>query len=94
MSHEVNNTCGAVQSLLQSCLAYRRHINDADRDDFTRALEVAIQRNENLNVFMSGFADIVRLPKPMVQEILMGHGFDFSLENRSTGGAEFFIAFK
>jgi len=67
MSHEVNNTCGAVQSLLQSCLAYRRHMDDADRDDFTRALEVAIQRNANLNVFMSGFADVVRLPKPLVQ---------------------------
>jgi nitrogen fixation/metabolism regulation signal transduction histidine kinase len=68
MSHEVNNTCGAVQSLLQSCLAYRRHIDDEDRDDFTRALEVAIQRNVNLNAFMGGFADVVRLPKPSVQD--------------------------
>lgn len=68
MSHEVNNTCGAVQSLLQSCLAYRRQIDDADREDFTRALEVAIQRNVNLNVFMSGFADVIRLPKPLVQD--------------------------
>lgn len=68
MSHEVNNTCGAVQSLLQSCLAYRRHIDDADREDFTGALEVAIQRNINLNVFMSGFADVIRLPRPSVQE--------------------------
>ncbi len=67
MSHEVNNTCGAVQSLLQSCLAYRRQLHDDDKDDFTQALEVAIQRNANLNAFMSGFADVVRLPKPLLQ---------------------------
>jgi hypothetical protein len=29
----------------------------------------------------------------MVQEILTAHGFDFSLENRPTGGAEFIILF-
>ncbi len=64
MSHEVNNTSGAVQSLLQSCLAYRRHLDEADRDDFTRALEVAISRTANLDAFMRGFADVVRLPQP------------------------------
>jgi signal transduction histidine kinase len=29
----------------------------------------------------------------MVQEILLTHGFDFSLENRPEGGAEFMILF-
>jgi signal transduction histidine kinase len=29
----------------------------------------------------------------MVQEILLAHGFDFSLENRDSGGAEFTIVF-
>jgi len=29
----------------------------------------------------------------MVQEILLAHGFDFSLENRLEGGAEFTILF-
>ena len=64
MSHEVNNTSGAVQSLLQSCLAYRRQLSDADRVDFSRAIAVAIQRTANLDTFMRGFAEVVRLPRP------------------------------
>ena len=64
MSHEVHNTSGAVQSLLQSCLAYRRQLSDADREDFARAIEVAIRRTANLDEFMRGFASVVRLPRP------------------------------
>jgi nitrogen fixation/metabolism regulation signal transduction histidine kinase len=67
MSHEVNNTSGAVQSLLQSCLVYRRQLDDVDREDFARALEVAIQRTANLDEFMRGFANVVRLPEPHKQ---------------------------
>jgi nitrogen fixation/metabolism regulation signal transduction histidine kinase len=67
MSHEVNNTSGAVQSLLQSCLVYRRQLADGDREDFARALEVAIQRTANLDEFMRGFANVVRLPQPSKQ---------------------------
>jgi len=67
MSHEVNNTSGAVQSLLQSCLAYRRQLADGDREEFARALEVAIQRTAHLDEFMSGFANVVRLPRPARQ---------------------------
>jgi len=67
MSHEVNNTSGAVQSLLQSCLGYARQLADDDREDFARALEVAIQRTANLDKFMSGFANVVRLPQPQLQ---------------------------
>jgi len=67
MSHEVNNTSGAVQSLLQSCLVYRRQLADEDREDFARALEVAIQRTANLDEFMRGFANVVRLPLPVMQ---------------------------
>jgi nitrogen fixation/metabolism regulation signal transduction histidine kinase len=64
MSHEVNNTSGAVQSLLQSCLSYRRQLNDGDREDFAQALEVAIRRTAHLDEFMRGFANVVRLPQP------------------------------
>ena len=67
MSHEINNTSGAVQSLLQSCLGYARQITDEDREDYTRALEVAIQRTANLDQFMSDFARVVRLPPPQLQ---------------------------
>lgn len=67
MSHEVNNTSGAVQSLLQSCLAYGRQLADDDREEYARALDVAIQRTANLDEFMRGFANVVRLPQPRLQ---------------------------
>jgi signal transduction histidine kinase len=67
MSHEVNNTCGAVNSLLQSCLTYRDQIGETDRQDFAGAVEVAMTRNSHLNEFMRGFADVIRLPEPRRQ---------------------------
>ena len=69
MSHEVNNTSGAVQSLLQSCLVYSRQLSDGDRADFASALEVAIRRTAHLDEFMRGFARVVRLPHPHKQEV-------------------------
>jgi signal transduction histidine kinase len=64
MSHEVNNTAGAVTSLLDSCLAYQQQIDPADRSDFTEALSVAIARTGRMNRFMQEFAEVVRLPAP------------------------------
>jgi nitrogen fixation/metabolism regulation signal transduction histidine kinase len=64
MSHEVNNSVGAVRSLLESVLRYAEQIGPDDRGDFTNALTIAAARIESLNRFMSGFADVVRLPPP------------------------------
>lgn len=64
MSHEVNNSVGAVRSLLESSLRYAPQIGDADRDDFTSALTIASSRIDALNRFMSAFADVVRIPPP------------------------------
>lgn len=64
MSHEVNNTVGAVNSLLQSCGAYRDQLRPADGEDYGRALQVAMARNRRMNEFMLGFAEVVRLPAP------------------------------
>ena len=64
MSHEVNNTTGAVSSLLQSCLHYAEQVGEADRGDFETAVDIAINRIGLLNAFMGGFADVVRLPPP------------------------------
>lgn len=63
MAHEVNNTVGPVNSILQSTL--QAHENSAA---ISNALQVAIDRNYNLNVFMRNFADIVRLPEPQKKE--------------------------
>lgn len=64
MSHEVNNTVAATSSLLHSCLTYAAQLEGEDREDFEGALEVVISRTEQLNAFMRGFADVVRLPAP------------------------------
>ena len=64
MSHEVNNSVGTVRSLLESLLRYRDQIAADDRDDFTSAVTISSSRMDALNRFMSGFADVVRLPPP------------------------------
>jgi len=67
MSHEVNNSIGAVNSLLHSFLNYKNQLRDEDRQDYENALKVAIARTEHLNAFMRSFADVVRLPLPKRQ---------------------------
>ena len=64
MSHEVNNTSGAVISLLESCLSYGGQIGERDRSDFESGLGVAVARTRHMNEFMRNFADVVRLPAP------------------------------
>ncbi len=64
LSHEVNNTVGASNSLLHSCLSYAGQLRPEDAADFTQALGIVIARTEQLNHFMRGFADVVRLPAP------------------------------
>jgi len=67
MSHEINNSVGAVNSILQSLLKVMGQLTAEDRQDFEEAIRVAINRNSGLNRFMGNFADVVRIPPP-VQE--------------------------
>jgi two-component system nitrogen regulation sensor histidine kinase NtrY len=64
MSHEVNNSVGASNSLLHSCLAYVPLVPADQRADLEAALKVVIARTEQLSSLMRGFADVVRLPPP------------------------------
>ena len=64
LSHEVNNTVGASNSLLNSCLTYGTQLDPGDRADFEHALGVVIGRTGQLSAFMNSFADVVRLPPP------------------------------
>lgn len=64
MAHEVNNSIGAVNSILDSTLYYL----DAN-PDVQSAVRIAMERNDHLNQFMRNFADIVRLPVPQKQRI-------------------------
>lgn len=64
MSHEINNSAGAVGSLLDSLRVYGAALDEEDRRAFLDAITVAIQRLRRLETFTSGFADVVRLPSP------------------------------
>ncbi|MBT4612332.1 MAG: PAS domain-containing protein [Gemmatimonadetes bacterium] len=69
LSHEVNNSVGAVNSLLNSCLVYADQLKSEDREDYVTAMRVAINRTADLNAFMAGFADVIRLPDPQLQQV-------------------------
>jgi signal transduction histidine kinase len=64
MSHEVNNSVGVVKSLMESASHYRDQLNDRDRVDFEKAIEVAVARLLHLSSFMNGLASVVRIPPP------------------------------
>jgi two-component system, NtrC family, nitrogen regulation sensor histidine kinase NtrY len=63
MAHEVSNTVGPVNSIIQSALKSEALFNGRE-ENIRNALEVAADRNRNLNLFMRNFADVVRLPDP------------------------------
>lgn len=64
MSHEINNSLGAINSILQSVLTYAPQLTPDDRQDFQHAIKVAADRNNGLDKFMANFADVVRMPPP------------------------------
>lgn len=59
MAHEVNNSIGAINSILDTTL--QLHTGSPEVGE---ALQVAIERNDHLNHFMRNFADVIRLPEP------------------------------
>jgi two-component system nitrogen regulation sensor histidine kinase NtrY len=73
MAHEVNNTIGPVNSIIQSALAsdplWAGHHSDTLKD----ALQVALDRNQNLNLFMRNFADLVKLPEANKKRVDLKH---------------------
>jgi signal transduction histidine kinase len=80
VSHEVNNSAGAIASLLESSramlrAAHRTETADAiatgiargrsDAVEIDEALAVAGDRIRHLAAFVDGFAEVVRLPEPV-----------------------------
>lgn len=64
MTHEINNSLGAANSLLHSCLTYAPQINESDREDYTTALEVVISRTDHLKTFVGDYVSVIKLPAP------------------------------
>ena len=69
MAHEVNNTIGPVNSIIQSTLNTSTIWNQQESKSFQQALQIAIERNQSLNLFMRNFADVVRLPEPNKKKV-------------------------
>lgn len=63
MAHEVNNTVGPVNSIIQSTLKSDELWQNQTDNQLNNALQVAFDRNQNLNHFMRNFADLVKLPE-------------------------------
>ncbi|MGF1565382.1 MAG: PAS domain-containing sensor histidine kinase [Flavobacteriales bacterium] len=65
MSHEVNNSTGAVNSILQTLR--EEAIEQALNPFYTDALTLAHERNQNLGKFVENFASVVRVYTPQKQ---------------------------
>lgn len=63
MAHEVNNTVGPVNSIINTALSHENIWFSPENALLKNALQVAVDRNQNLNVFMRNFADLVKLPE-------------------------------
>jgi len=61
MAHEVNNTVGPVNSIINMALDTGDMWTSPDRSSLKNAMHVAVARNQNLNLFMRNFADLVKL---------------------------------
>ena len=67
MSHEVNNSMGAVNSILENVKEYA--LPDADHKEYRDYLQLAIERNKKLGQFTGNFAEFIRLPMPMLAKV-------------------------
>ena len=103
MAHEVNNSIGAVNSILDTSFQME---HDAD---VANALKIAMGRNDHLNHFMRNFADIIRLPEPrketldltvLIKNVMTlmeykakekGICFEFAENDKNTEGGTFSI---
>ncbi|WP_187696570.1 sensor histidine kinase [Xanthovirga aplysinae] len=68
MTHEVNNSMGAVNSLLETLKIFAPSGKE-EQNDYLEAIQLATQRNNNLANFTRNFADVVRLPPPYFEEV-------------------------
>ncbi|WP_345374897.1 sensor histidine kinase [Algivirga pacifica] len=68
MSHEVNNTVGAVNSYLDTLKEFV--LKDTEmQEDYQEALEVVQGRNQSMATFMANFAQVVKLPEATLETI-------------------------
>ena len=66
MAHEMNNSAGAINSILQTFIenGFDKSESIESIEIYKSSLKVALDRNKALVNFMDNFASILRLPKP------------------------------
>lgn len=69
MAHEVNNSIGAINALLDTLHLETEEVDEHWVSDVRESLPIAIKRNQRLNTFMRNFADVVRLPSPHFERV-------------------------
>jgi two-component system, NtrC family, nitrogen regulation sensor histidine kinase NtrY len=69
MSHEVNNSVGAVNSIIDSTVKFMENQKIPENKEFADVLNIAKERIINLNLFTKRFADIVHIPHPNITKI-------------------------
>lgn len=67
MAHEVNNSMGAINSILDSVIEFG--FNDESNSDLKASLQVAKRRNVGLSKFMDNYASLLRLPAPIKKQV-------------------------
>jgi nitrogen fixation/metabolism regulation signal transduction histidine kinase len=77
LSHEVNNSIGAANSLLQSCLTYKQQLHPTDQEDFEMAIGVVTSRTAHLNDFMRSYVNVIRLADPKRQLCDIRHMLEY-----------------
>lgn len=67
MSHETNNSIGAINSILSTVIGFKDQLHIENREDYENALNVAMNRNKALSSVISNFADVVKIPEPIFE---------------------------
>lgn len=66
LSHEVNNSVGAINSIIESTIHFMNNQTGMNNKDYVNVLGVARERIISLNLFTKRFADIVHIPPPRI----------------------------
>ncbi|NME67548.1 sensor histidine kinase [Flammeovirga aprica] len=68
MSHEVNNSVGAINSFVDTLKMFAPQ-EDEIKEDYLDALSIIKDRNEAMALFMKNFASVVKVPEPDFQKV-------------------------
>ncbi|NLR90542.1 sensor histidine kinase [Flammeovirga agarivorans] len=68
MSHEVNNSVGAINSYVDTLKLFQPSDQEL-KEDYLDALEIIKGRNNSMATFMKNFASVVKVPDPQLEEI-------------------------